>query len=405
MDCPTLLTRIFDCACACSGRARSPATATRSPAHLHLPERARARARAPVPEMVAEARPPLARRLIGRPGCRKRPDKPEPAAPPSGPGQESAAAVSEENSRRSIGLGETGSLIPATLRRAHARPFPAAPRRDRTIHQPSRNEHRLPTNVHLFPKPAKSHHQTPYIALENCKYRFGSPGQTSRPPGPRRRCARHGRVPCSGIHSFTSIFGSRQTSERVPERKVTVHHSPGARESGKNSNAANIAESRPRVSPQHWGELANIFPSHSVSCAKAGADTPRFVPSAPRLRRCTAAAPRAPDPPTATRLRWRPRPRGSHTPRCAGANRRTSAPNPTRVWRPTAFAKGLARPCGRIRFSTAPPCHDSATRHRYAIAGTIIERIGPYAGLLRRPAAHIGTLEPRTGAPARRPSS
>ena len=161
----------------------------------------------------------------------------------------------------------------------------------------------------------------------------------------------------------------------------------------------------PRVSPQHWGDLANIFPSHSVSCAKAGADTPRFVPSAPRLRRCTAAAPRAPDPPTATRLRWRPRPRGSHTPRCAGANRRTSALNPTRVWRPTAFAKGLARPCGRIRFSTAPPCHDSATRHRYAIAGTIIERIGPYAGLLHRPAAHIGALEPRTGAPARRPSS
>ena len=238
------------------------------------------------------------------------------------------------------------------------------------------------------------------------------PRQTSPPPGLRRRCARHGRVPCSGIHSFTSIFGSRQTSERVPERKVTVHHSPGARESGKNSNAANIAESRPRVSPQHWGELANIFPSHSVSCAKAGADTPRFVPSAPRLRRCTAAAPRAPDPPTATRLRWRPRPRGSYTPRCAGANRRTSAPNPRpdmrhttgaadsvytrfgtepdRVGGRTAFAKGLARPCGRIRFSTAPPCHDSATRHRYAIAGTIIERIGPYAGLLRRPAAHIG---------------
>ena len=82
-----------------------------------------------------------------------------------------------------------------------------------------------------------------------------------------------------------------------------------------------------------------------------------------------------------------------------------SALNPTRVWRPTAFAKGLAQPYGRIRFSTAPPCHDSATRHRYAIAGAIIERIGPYAGLLHRPAAHIGALEPRTSAPARRPSS
>ena len=113
-------------------------------------------------------------------------------------------------------------------------------------------------------------------------------------------------------------------------------------------------------------------------------------------------------------------PRGRYTPRCAGANRRISAPsprpdmphtpglqtrstpasalNPTRVRRPIAFAKGLARPCGRIRFSTAPPCHDSVTRHRYAIAGTIIERIGPYAGL-HRPAAHIGALEPRTGAP------
>ena len=46
-----------------------------------------------------------------------------------------------------------------------------------------------------------------------------------------------------------------------------------------------LSELRARVSPQHWGILANIFRQVSVSYGKAGTDSRRLVPSAPGRRR------------------------------------------------------------------------------------------------------------------------
>ena len=60
------------------------------------------------------------RRIVGRCGRRKTPDRPRRAALPSGPGRANAAGEHEKDSRRSPRSGETGSPSPASLRHARA---------------------------------------------------------------------------------------------------------------------------------------------------------------------------------------------------------------------------------------------------------------------------------------------
>ena len=194
------------CAWACRCGARSAAKARSNPAAARRPERARAPARPPVPfpGMAAVTRPPSARHIVGKPGHRKTPDRPRPAAPPSGAGQANAAGEAEEDARRSL-RSETGSPIPATLRRAQAHA-----RRPCAGTEPSISH--CAANARLLTAPGKAHLQPPIIARDNCRFHVQN-GSACREGSETGRC--YSNPPLHGSVAIAPSAGIRLGSAGI----------------------------------------------------------------------------------------------------------------------------------------------------------------------------------------------